>query len=121
MESLGAEPGPNLEMIFDASAQGSPVSISDWLPQVLCESRFEMDPFLGGRTFSFSAFCFFFVSFCLLGLPPHWIEKQPKMPEEKYDSIFFINPFLTSIYVFKDVKVKVIASQSRPTLYYPTD
>lgn len=63
----------------------------------------------------------FFVSFCLLGLPPHWIEKQPKMPEEKYDSIFFINPFLTSIYVFKDVKVKVIASQSRPTLYYPTD
>ena len=36
---------------------------------------------------------FFFFSFCLPGLPRQWIEKQPKMPEEKYYSIFFYQPF----------------------------
>lgn len=35
----------------------------------------------------FLLFVFFF-SFCLPGLPPHWIEKQLKMPEEKDDNIF---------------------------------
>ena len=92
MESLGAEPGPNLEMIFDASAQGSPVSISDWLPQVLCESRFEMDPFLGGRTFSFSAFCFF----CFFLPPGSTSPLDRKATKNAWGKIwqhFFYQPF----------------------------